>query len=239
MNINPIVNGRRVLADDFLRVFGNANYLSDVRILASINKSRIRRADVQGAAALPRVTLQAHYTLAGAYAYGGSTAARGAAPIPQDAFDPFAEGEWGPTGIRRATSGGRHGRVRNAVRHPAVAGVPGAIARPYNLTAGSDLNGDGANTDRWIDPATGQQVAINAGRGDNTVVLDLRTTKFVELGGERRIGFFAEVFNLFDTANFGERYQGNGRSATFQQPNNFVAGIGYPRQAQIGVRFLF
>ena len=87
-----------------------------------------------------------------------------------------------------------------------------ASARPYNLTAGSDLNGDGANTDRWIDPATGQQVHINAGRGDNTVVMDLRTTKFVELGGERRIGFFAEVFNLFNTANFGERYQGNGRS---------------------------
>ena len=65
---------------------------------------------------------------------------------------------------------------------------------------------------------------MNAGRGDNTVVLDLRTTKFINLGGERRVGLFAEFFNLFNTANFGERYQGNGRSVKFQQPNNFVAG---------------
>ena len=188
---------------------------------------------------LPRATLQAHYTLAGAFAYGGSIAARGAAPIPQDAFDPFAEGEWGPTGTDE-----RHRLVAMGVFE-----IPWGIqlspvfqvatARPYNLTAGSDLNGDGANTDRYVDPATGQQVAMNAGRGDNTVVLDLRTTKFIELGGARRIGLFAEFFNLFNTANFGERYQGNGRSATFQQPNNFVAGIGYPRQAQIGARFLF
>ena len=41
MNINPIVNGRRVLANDFQRVYGNPNYLSDVRILSSINKSAL------------------------------------------------------------------------------------------------------------------------------------------------------------------------------------------------------
>ena len=239
MNINPIVNGRRVLADDFLRVFGNANYLSDVRILSSINESQYDALTFKLQRRLTRVTLQAHYTLARAYAYGGSTAARGAAPIPQDAFDPFAEGEWGPTSYDE-----RHRVVVMGVFEMPY-GIQlspvfqAASARPYNLTAGSDLNGDGANTDRWIDPANGQQVHINAGRGDNTMVMDLRTTKFVELGGERRIGFFAEVFNLFNTANFGERYQGNGRSTTFQQPNNFVAGVGYPRQAQIGIRFLF
>ncbi len=239
MNINPIVNGRRVLADDFVRVFGNANYLSDVRILSSINKSQYDALTFRMQRRLARVTLQAHYTLAKAYAYGGSIAARGAAPIPQDAFDPFAEGEWGPTLYDE-----RHRMVAMGVFELAY-GIQlspvfqVASARPYNLTAGSDLNRDGANTDRWIDPSTGQQVHINAGRGDRTMVMDLRTTKFVELGGDRRIGFFAEVFNLFNTANFGERYQGNGVSTAFRQPNNFVAGIGYPRQGQIGVRFLF
>ena len=49
-------------------------------------------------------------------------------------------------------------------------------------------------------------------------MLDLRTTKFVNLGGERRIGLFAEFFNLFNTVNFGNSYNGNGRSATFQHP---------------------
>jgi len=185
------------------------------------------------------VTLQAHYTLAGAYAYGGSIAARGGAPQPQDSFDPFNEGEWGPTG--------------NDERHRVVAmGVfevgygiqlspifQLASARPYNLTAGSDLNADGNNNDRYIDPGTGEQVAINAGRGDKTVVFDLRTTKFIELGGERRLGLFAEFFNLLDTANFGASYTGNGRSTSFGQPSAFVPGIGYPRVAQLGLRFIF
>jgi hypothetical protein len=114
-----------------------------------------------------------------------------------------------------------------------------ATARPYNLTAGTDLNRDGNNNDRWVDPSTGRQVSLNAGRGDNTVVLDLRTTKFFDLGGERKVGLFAEFFNLLNTANFGAAYTGNGRSSSFRQPNAFVPGIGYPRQAQLGVRFLF
>lgn len=243
MNINPIVNGRRVLANDFQRVFGNPNYLSDVRILSANSESQYDGLTFKMQRRLTRVTLQAHYTLARAYAYGGSTGARGAAPQPMDAFEPFADDEWGPTlyderhrvvvmGVFELPSGIQFAPVFQA-----------ATARPYNLLAGSDLNGDGTVTgaggDRWVDPATGQQVHINAGRGDNTVVMDLRATKFVGLGGERRIGFFAEVFNLFNATNFGERYEGNGRSTAFRQPNNYVAGIGYPRQAQLGVRFLF
>jgi hypothetical protein len=239
LNINPIVNGRRVLANDFQRVFGDPNYMANVNIYESINKSQYDALTFKIQRRLPRTTLQAHYTIARANAYGGSTGARGGAPAPQDAFEPFAEGEWGPT--------------LNDERHRVVAmGVfempwgiqlspvfQAASARPYNLTAGSDLNRDGANTDRYIDPATGEQVAINAGRGDNTVVLDMRTTKFFGLGGERKIGLFAEFFNLFNTANFGGAFNGNGRSATFQQANGFVPGIGYPRQVQLGARFLF
>ena len=59
------------------------------------------------------------------------------------------------------------------------------------------------------------------------------------LGGEKKIRVFAEAFNLFDRANFGSQFQGNGRSATFGQPTGFVPGIGYPRQHQLGARFLF
>jgi hypothetical protein len=114
-----------------------------------------------------------------------------------------------------------------------------ASARPYNLTAGSDLNRDGTNNDRYVDPATGEQVSINAARGDNTVVLDLRTTKFFGLGGERRIGLFAEVFNVLNTVNFGASYGSNARSATFRQPTGFIPVIGYTRQLQLGARFLF
>ena len=114
-----------------------------------------------------------------------------------------------------------------------------ASARPYTLTAGQDLNRDGTNNDRYVDPATGTQVAVNSQRGDPTSVFDLRTTKFFTLGGDRRIGVFAEAFNLFNASNFGNSYTGNARSATFRQPTGFIPGIGYARQLQLGARFLF
>jgi len=240
LNINPIVNGGpRVLAADFQRVFGVANYLTNVNIYSSINKSRYTAMTVKLQRRLPRATLQAHYTLAHAFAYGGSIAARGGAPAPQDAFAPFADGEWGPTATDE-----RHRVVAIGVFELAY-GIQlspvfqAASARPYNLTAGTDLNRDGANNDRYIDPATGKQVPLNAGRGDNTTVVDARVTKFFDLREGRRLGAFAEFFNLFNTANFGNNYTGNARSSSFRQPSGFVAGIGYPRQMQLGLRFLF
>jgi hypothetical protein len=70
-------------------------------------------------------------------------------------------------------------------------------------------------------------------------VFDVRTTKFLELGGDRRVGLFVELFNLFNTVNFGNSYGGNARGATFRQPTAFIPSIGYPRQLQLGARFLF
>jgi carboxypeptidase family protein len=239
LNINPIVNGQRVLAPDFLRVYGFSNPFNDVRILASMNESRYDAMTVKLQRRLTRMTLQAHYTISGAYAYGGSSAARGAAPLAQDAFAPLAPGEWGPT-----LSDERHRIVAIGVFDLPYSiqlspVFQAATARPYNLTAGADLNADGTNNDRWIDPATGKQVSINSARGDPTVLLDLRLTKFIPLVGERKLATFAEVFNVLNTVNFGGQYQGNGRSATFRQPNAFVPGIGYSRQLQVGARFLF
>ena len=167
--------------------------------------------------------------------------ARGGAPAPQDAFAPLAEGELGPTG-----SDERHRfvaigvfDVRWGIQLSPI--VQLASARPYNLTAGADLNADGTNNDRYIDPATGTQVSYNAGRGDPTYLVDLRTTKFFDLGGAggRKLGVFVEAFNLFNTANFGGSFSGNARSTNFRQPTDFVPGIGYARQVQLGARFLF
>ncbi len=157
---------------------------------------------------------------------------------------PFGPGEWGPTGAderHRVVATGVF-EVGYGVQLSPVIQV--ASARPYNLLAGTDLNRDGNSGnnggDRFVDP-TGQQVSLNSARGDNTFVFDLRSTKFFNLGGggDRKIGAFVEFFNLFNTANFGAQYQGNGRSATFQQPNGYIPGIGYPRQVQLGARFLF
>jgi len=239
INLNPIVNGQRLLVPDFMRVYGTPDVLNAINILTTDNKSRYDALTMQFQRRMPRVTLQAHYTVAGAYAYGGSTGNRSGSTVAQDQFDQFAKGEWGPTGNDE-----RHRAVVMGVFDLAY-GVQVspvyqvASARPYTLTAGQDLNRDGTNNDRYIDPATGQQVSVNSQRGDPTSVFDVRTTKFFALGGDRKIGVFAEAFNLFNTSNFGASYTGNARSASFRQPTGFIPGIGYPRQLQLGARFLF
>ena len=72
------------------------------------------------------------------------------------------------------------------------------------------------------------------------MALDLRATKFFPLGGERRIAVFAEIFNVLANVNLGGDFTGNARSALFRQPTGgVIPGIGYPRQLQLGARFLF
>jgi Carboxypeptidase regulatory-like domain len=239
INLNPIVNGTRLLAPDFMRVYGIPNVLNAINILTTDNRSRYDALTVQFQRRMPRVTLQAHYTLAGAYAYGGSTGNRSGATVAQDQFDQFAKGEWGPTGNDERHRGVVMGVFDLAYGIQVSPVYQAASARPYTLTAGQDLNRDGTNNDRYVDPATGKQVAVNSQRGDPTSVLDVRTTKFFSLSGERKIGVFAEVFNLFNTLNFGNAYTGNARSASFRQPTGFIPGIGYARQLQLGARFLF
>jgi hypothetical protein len=243
INLNPIVNRTRVLAPDFIRVYGVPNVLGNVNITAGINRSRYDALTFRFQRRFPRATFQAHYTLAGAYSYGGSTGNRSGAGLAQDQFDIFSESEWGPNGPderHRVVATGVFDMAWGIQLSPVL---QLASARPYNLLAGTDLNGDGTTTgaggDRWVDPATGEQASRNSARGDQTFVFDLRATKFLPLGGDRRIGLFAELFNLFNTANFGAEYNNNGRSSAFRQPIGFIPGIGYPRQVQLGARFLF
>jgi hypothetical protein len=239
LEINPVVNGRRVLAPAFAQEFGIPNVLNGVTIIASINDFRYDALTLKLQRRLPRMTLQAHYTLAGAYAYGGGYGTRQGTGFAQNAFEPDGPGEWGPTGQDE-----RHRVVAMGVFELAY-GIQFspilqlASARPYTRTAGRDLNADGRNNDRYIDPVTGDQDSVNAARGDRTSLLDLRVTKFVGLGGARRIGVFVELFNVFNTANFGAEYNGNGRSSSFGEPDGLIPSIGYPRQVQLGARFLF
>jgi hypothetical protein len=247
LDINPIINGQRRLAPEFQRVFGDPDLLSDVFLLSAINKTRYDALTFLFQRRLPRATLQAHYTLAGSFSYGGMTgnfsgagnAPGGGATRPQQWDQPFAKSEWGPNGpderhrvVFTGVFEGPYGIQVSPV-------LQAASARPYNLIAGSDLNKDGTNNDRYIDPASGQQVSINAARGDNTFVFDMRTTKFISFGGDKKLGLFVEFFNLFDTVNFGNEYNGNARSRLFRTPTGYIPSIGYPRQIQLGTRFLF
>jgi len=136
MNLNPIVNGVRLLAPDFVRAFGQPDVLSAVNVKTSLGESRIDMLTFKFQRRLPRTTISAHYTLLGAYAYGGSWAARSGTGTPQSAMDPLGPGEWGPTGQDE-----RHRLVATGIfdlpygiQVSPVFQV--ASARPYTLTAG-------------------------------------------------------------------------------------------------------
>jgi len=246
-NINPILNGQRRLAPVFEQVFGEPEFLSDVFIMSPVNEAEYNALTFLVQRRTPRATLQAHYTLASSYSYGGTVGnftgggsnAGGGSTRPMVWDQPQGEGEWGPNQTDE-----RHRFVFLGVFEMPYGVqlspvIQAASARPYNLIAGRDLNRDGLNNDRYIDPNTGRQVSVNAGRGDPTFVFDLRTTKFLSFGGDRRLGLFVELFNVFNTVNHGNLYTGNARSVNFMKPTGYIQSIGYPRQLQIGARFLF
>jgi carboxypeptidase family protein len=241
LQINTFKDGVRRLAPAFAAVYGDANLLGPIRIESSNNRSRYDELAVQFERRLERATLRVIYTLSGAYAYTGSISGTAAENfLAQDQDDLFAPGEWGPT-----ASDERHRLVVFGVFDlPFGLQVSpvfqAATPRPYNLIAGVDLNADGQLNDRYVDPATGQQVSVNSQRGDPFWLLDARVTKFFTVGQEsRKFSVFAEFFNLFNTANFGREYQGNARSVVFRQPTGLMPGAGYPFQLQVGARFEF
>jgi hypothetical protein len=256
VQINPFVNGVRVLAPALARVYGDPNLLGSINIFATISRTRYDELAVQFQQRLPRTTLRVSYTLSGAYAYSGQIVGSQAACCQaEDQFNIFGPGEWGP-----ASTDERHRVVITGVFD-----LPGGIqlspifqaatALPYTLTAGLDLNGDGTLNDRYVDPSKpgqfqpcpacpvyqGQQVSVNSQRGDPFVLLDMRATKSISLSGNnRKLNLFAEFFNLLNRANFGSTYNGSARSVAFEQPVGFIPGFyGYPFQVQLGARFQF
>ena len=133
--------------------------------------------------------------------------------------------------------------------------------RPFSAVAGVDLNRDGAVTD-YV-PGTTKDVfnrgdnakylaAVNALRAqggrapipesqlmtDEFQRIDMRVSKQVTLGGDRRADFILQVFNLFGTDSYGPGatpWQSNATSNSFGTLNTV-----YPRQqAEIAVRFVF
>jgi len=88
-----------------------------------------------------------------------------------------------------------------------------ASGRPYNITAGVDTNGDGANTDRPFDLPTGKFLPRNAGKGSPTYSADLFVQKAFAFGEKWKLEFRAEGFNVFNHPNIYGR-DGNYRSST-------------------------
>jgi hypothetical protein len=119
-------------------------------------------------------------------------------------------------------------------------------ARPFNLLAGVDVNGDRASTtDRPL------FAGRNTGIGPNFWTFDLRLARRIGLGSEaRRLELTAEAFNLFNRLNFASvnnfvgatfappfRVQGR-REVGPSQPLGFTSAFD-PRRIQLGFRLAF
>jgi TonB dependent receptor-like, beta-barrel len=124
--------------------------------------------------------------------------------------------------------------------------------RPYNILAGTDLNGDGdggsSPSDRARavpnDPAT--SVVRNSGTLPAQATLDLRVTRRFPVGGSggRQVTIepIFEVFNLFNRANFTgvQNVFGAGSFPASPLPTfGQFTQAGPPRQAQLAVKVTF
>ncbi len=133
--------------------------------------------------------------------------------------------------------------------------------RPFSARAGLDLNGDGAVTD-YV-PGTTKDVfnrgdnakylaIVNAWRAQNARApiadsqlmtdefkrVDLRVSKQIGIGGDRRVDLIGQVFNVFGSDSFGigaAPWQMNALSNAFGTLNTV-----HPRQqAELAVRFVW
>jgi outer membrane receptor protein involved in Fe transport len=123
--------------------------------------------------------------------------------------------------------------------------VTAGSGRPYNILAGTDLNGDGnggafpPDRPRTVleDPQT--SIGRNLGILPSLATTDVRVSRRFQLKGMRTIEAIFEVFNLFNRTNFTEA---NPVFGTGSYPTNPLPTFGQfekaapPRQAQIALR---
>lgn len=266
MRLNPRIPGgtRRVLADAFVKAGLPAGRLADIIGETSTNRSWYDGLNIQVRKQLSHgVTFQTSYVLSKGQGYAGRTGEFGATATFNQ-FNVLDPRELAPT-VRDE----RHRFVWSGVidlpwgvQLSPIVQI--ASARPYNLTAGRDLNGDGIANDLCVGgtPAPNGRICpeenrINGMRGGFDLdgkkvsgkffLMDLRVSKYVDLSKIRegmRIGVFFESFNLTNRTNFGNRFIGNVRSGSFMKAAGLPTGtygiaIAAPYQAQIGFRFSF
>jgi hypothetical protein len=124
-----------------------------------------------------------------------------------------------------------------------------ASGRPYNIIAGSDLNGDGDATvspgpdrPRRVPADPSSSIGRNSGRLPREHRLDARVTKRVRIGPRSTFNLTLDVLNVFNVTNFTDlnRVFGSGpypaaAAPTFGQYTQAAP----PRQLQIGARFSY
>jgi hypothetical protein len=125
--------------------------------------------------------------------------------------------------------------------------ISNASGTPYNKPGTNRLNIGPPITipadvqNRFEGPAvieTGQTTPRNALVGLPIQKVDLRLTKKIKLVGQSNVSTIAEVFNLFNHANYGA-YNGQLPSATFGLPAQNPSGSYRSRTGQLAFRLQF
>lgn len=118
-----------------------------------------------------------------------------------------------------------------------------ASGRPYNITTGTDNNGDGANSDRPV--INGILFGRNQGQGSPMYDVGLFLEREFVINDRVRFSVRGEGFNLFNHSNIVGRNGTFGNAAngvplaTFGQPLGGISNVDPGRQFQFQVRLRF
>jgi len=163
------------------------------------------------------VQLSAWYSLSKGVGLGGQSLDELTTNLVQDATNPFADVQLGPSMRTDA---------RHRVTLSAIIQAPWGVtvspifqyrsALPMNIWNGTDVNKDGVINDIYttaykftgVDDQgkpsyeeTGPCETVQCGRGASFSQMNLRLGKRLTLGGSRAVELFGEVFNLFNAKN--------------------------------------
>ncbi|MCC7034909.1 MAG: TonB-dependent receptor [Acidobacteria bacterium] len=157
---------------------------------------------------------------------------------------------WGPTATDRTHNLSISGRAEiPRTKGLTVSAIyrfmSGAPFTLYNTNVDADQNGElfdylpagsyaGTGNNAFETDFDGGR---NGARGPNFTQMDMRLGYNVRMGPSRALNLFFEVFNVFNSANF-DNPNGDMRASNFLLLSTLRGG-GFPRQAQLGVRFAF
>jgi hypothetical protein len=236
--------------NEIIAAFGQPTPFGDIQVAQSDGRSRYDAFTVAVRKRYSnRFQLNAHYTLSRAKAWFGIISDFFMQPQnPFNKFDPAADfGFPGEDERHRFVLSGIFDLPWGIQLSPIV---QLASARPYSIFPNpnptADINRDGIPNDRETRDGNDQhKLPPGTERGDNFAQVNLRVSKYIKFREEVKLGLFFEAFNLFNTANFGNSFEGTVGSKNFKKPVNFFGAtgfsepIGIPFQAQFGFRLSF
>ncbi len=155
-----------------------------------------------------RFELTAHYTWAHATTWGATVGelfdyVNGVANVN----NPFGPGDHGPSGEDVRHRFVLAGTVQLPWKFEVSTLSQFESARPFTLTTGVDINGDGVLNDRAV--VNGQQTGLDVFRGVPFAQVDLRISRTFKLNERMTLKPFAEFFNLLNRQNPGNNFVGD------------------------------